>query len=156
LSHFPISPQACRASAKHRTRFVRKGGGYQQVNTICQRSDQVMLSSDETRAGGKPKSRKARPRKSRAAQVPEMDPPHIVPEVEPVVEIETAAPVAVAETAVVGETAAPAPAAETAAPAPSADEAPSVIPGAAEDSVAPPTAEETAPVSYRTIADAWG
>ena len=100
-----------------------------------------MLSSDETKAGGKP--RKAKPqqngdnlkqrKRKAAAQVPETD--------QSVAE-EIGEPAAVAETII-----APAAATESAAPLPSlADTSP----------VAPSASEETAPVSYRAIADAWG
>ena len=98
-----------------------------------------MLSSDDSRAGGKPKDRKGKStqasRKDRrakaAAQVPETDQPQSVAE-------EIAEPVAVAETI--------APAAATENAGPLADTSP----------VAPSASEERAPVSYRALADAWG
>jgi hypothetical protein len=89
-----------------------------------------MLSSDETKAGGKP--RKARPdgdkaRKRKAATpVPVADPSPIVAE-----QAEAEAPVAPIETA---------------APSPSDHTSP----------IVPAAAEESAPVSYRALADAWG
>ena len=93
-----------------------------------------MLSSDGTKAGGKPNSRKERRAQNRdkgrqqkrkaAAQVPEMDQPRSAPE-------------PISETVAVLETAAPTPSAGT-------------------SSIVAADAEETAPVSYRTIADAWG
>jgi Phasin protein len=100
-----------------------------------------MLRS-ESKAGGKPKDRKGKPpqasRKERrakaAAQVPETDQPQSVAE-------EIVEPVAVAETII-----APAAATESAAPPSLADTSP----------VAPSASEESAPVSYRAIADAWG
>jgi hypothetical protein len=92
-----------------------------------------MLSSDETKAGGKPNQRKARPvqdgdkarqrRQKAAAPVPELDQPQAAPE-------QTSEPLALAETAL----------------ASSADASPAV----------PSGSEESAPVSYRAIADAWG
>ncbi len=102
-----------------------------------------MLSSDETKAGGKPKDRKGKPpqaskkerRAKAAAQVPEADQPQSVAE-------EIGEPVALAETII-----APAAATESAAPLPSlADTSP----------VAPSALEERVPVSYRVIAEAWG
>ncbi len=89
-----------------------------------------MLSSDETKAGGKP--RKARPlqdgdkarKRKAAAQVPEMDQPPSAPE-------EPSEAVALAEMT---------------APPSSADTSPSV----------PLAPEQSAPVGYRAIADAWG
>ena len=107
-----------------------------------------MLSSDGTKAGGKPNSRKERRAQNRdkdkrqkrktAARVP--DQPQAVPEQigEAVAVTETIAPVVVAETAALPSSA-DASSAETS----SADTSPAVT-------------EETAPVSYRTIADAWG
>jgi hypothetical protein len=101
-----------------------------------------MLSSDETKAGGKP--RKAKPQQDRdkagqrkrktVAQSPEADRPQSAREQigEAVTQIETAAPAAFAEPA---------------APLPSSADASPTVPAAAE---------ESAPVSYRTIADAWG
>jgi hypothetical protein len=94
-----------------------------------------MLSSDETKGGGKPNPRKAKPaqdggdkakqrKRTAAAQVPETDQPQSVPET-------------ISETVAVTET--------TALPSP-ADPSPMV----------PAVADESAPVSYRTIADAWG
>jgi hypothetical protein len=107
-----------------------------------------MLSSDETKTGGKPNSRKDRRAQNRdkagqqkrkaTAQVPEMDQPQSAPE-------EIGEPVAVAVT-------------ETAAPVAEA----AALPSSAETSSAdaplavPAVAEESVPVSYRTIADAWG
>lgn len=107
-----------------------------------------MLSSDETKAGGKPNQRKERRAQNRdkarqqkretAAQVPEADQPQAAPE-------RAGEPVAVAVT----ETSAPV--AETAA-----------LPSSAETSSAdtplpiPAVPDESAPVSYRAIADAWG
>jgi len=97
-----------------------------------------MLSSDGSKAGGKPKDRKGKPpqaskkeRKAKAAaQVPEAAQPQRVAE-------EIGEPVALAETV----------AAASAAPLPApADTSP----------VAPSVSEESAPVSYRAIADAWG
>ena len=101
-----------------------------------------MLSSDETKAGGKP--RKARPaqdgdkagqrKRKAAAQVPNVDRPPSVPQKtgEAVSETETAAPVAATETA--------------ASPPSPVDTSP----------VAPSVSEETVPVSYRALGDAWG
>ena len=95
-----------------------------------------MLSSDETKAGGKP--RKAKPgadkarekRRKAVAQVAEPDRPDI------------AAPDIAAQDT--GDAVA---LTETAAPVPSpADTAPTV----------PAAAEDSAPVNYRTLADAWG
>jgi Phasin protein len=93
-----------------------------------------MLRSDETKAGGKPNSRKARRaqgadkagqrNRKAAAQVPEADQALNAAE-------ETAAPVVVVETA---------------APPSPADISP----------IVPAMSEETTPVSYRAIADAWG
>jgi hypothetical protein len=100
-----------------------------------------MLSSDETRAGGKP--RKAKPpqdgdkagqrKRKIAAQVPEADQPQIAQAQidQAVAQIEAPAPVAVAEAA---------------AP----------LPSSAEISPTAPAAGTSAPVSYRAIADAWG
>ena len=93
-----------------------------------------MLSSDETKAGGKP--RKARPaqdgdkagqrKRKAAAQVPVMDQPQAPPEQN---EAETA--VAIAET--------------------------EALPSSADTSpIVPAVAEDNAPVSYRALADAWG
>jgi hypothetical protein len=101
-----------------------------------------MLSSDETKAGGKPKERKGKPpqaskkeRKAKAAaQVPETDRPQSVAE-------EIGEPVALVETV------APAAAAESAAPLPSPADTSPIVPAAAE---------ESGSVSYRAIADAWG
>jgi hypothetical protein len=101
----------------------------------CQGSDQIMLSSDETKAGGKPNPRKAKAaqdggekakqrKRTATAQVPETDQPHSVPET-------------VSETVAVTET--------TARPSP-----------AHPSPMVPAVPEESAPVSYRTIADAWG
>ncbi len=102
-----------------------------------------MLSSDETKAGGKPKDRKARPaqdgdkarqrKRKAAAPVPETDQPQSVAE-------EIGEPVALAETV------APAAATESAEP----------LPAPADTSPIAPSASESAPVSYRTLADAWG
>jgi hypothetical protein len=91
-----------------------------------------MLSSDETRAGGKP--RKARPdgdkagqrKRKAAAQGPEVDQPLSAPEQ------------AEAEIPAVIEAAAPLPASAGIAP------------------IVPAVSEESAPVSYRALADAWG
>jgi hypothetical protein len=91
-----------------------------------------MLSSDETKAGGKSRKGKAAQDRDKArarnrkavAQVPEADQALSAAE-------ETAAPIAVIET--------------VAAPSP-ADTSP----------VVPAMSEETTPVSYRAIADAWG
>jgi hypothetical protein len=110
----------------------------------CQRSDQIMLSSDETKAGGKPNPRKAKAaqdggdkakqrKRTAAAQVPETDQPQRVPETDQPQSV----PETISETVAVTET--------TALPSP-ADPSPMV----------PAVAEESAPVSYRTIADAWG
>ena len=103
-----------------------------------------MLSSDETKAGGKPNSRKEKRAQNRdkdrqqkrkaAAQVPEMDQPRSAPE-------------PISETVAVLETAAPSPSADTSPPDTSSADTSSIVAAAAE---------ETAPVSYRTIADAWG
>ena len=108
-----------------------------------------MLSSDETKAGGKPNSRKERRAQNRdkdkpqkrkaAAQVPEADLPPSIPET-------------INETVAVMETTAPVTAAETAAPAPSPAETSSVD----APTVVPAAAEESAPVGYRALADAWG
>jgi hypothetical protein len=106
-----------------------------------------MLSSDGTKAGGKPNSRKERRAQNRdkagqqkrkaAAQVPETD--QSIPET-------------ISETAAVMETAAPVTVAETAAPPPSPADTSSVD----APPVVPAAAEENAPVSYRAFADAWG
>ena len=91
-----------------------------------------MLSSDENKAGGKPRKArgdgdKAGQRKRKAAaQVPVADPSSIVTE----------------------QAEAPVVAAETVAPLP-APAAPSPI-------VPPAATQESAPVSYRAVADAWG
>jgi hypothetical protein len=122
-----------------------------------------MLSSDQTKAGGKSKSRKtkaqdrdkARERNRKvAAQVPEPEQPRSAPEqVEaeaPVAALEIAAPDVVTETAaadVTTETAAVDVAPETATSLPSPDDT---------SPVAPVAIEEATPVSYRAIADAWG
>jgi hypothetical protein len=101
-----------------------------------------MLSSDESKAGGKPKDRKGKPpqgnRKERkakaAAQVPETDQPQSVAE-------EMGEPVAVAETIMT---------------LPAATESVAPLPSVADTSpVAPSASKESAPVSYRAIADAW-
>ena len=94
-----------------------------------------MLSSDETKAGGKSNSRKERRAQNRdkagqqkrkaAAQVPEIDQPPNAPD-----QAEAETPLAPVEAA---------------APSP-ADTSP-IVPAVAADS---------APVSYRTLADAWG
>jgi hypothetical protein len=105
-----------------------------------------MLSSDETKSGGKSNQRKqkaaqdrdkARARKrTAAAQVPEPDQPQSVPE-----QVEAEAPVAVIETA------APDVVTETATQLPSPDDTSPVVPA---------VTEEAAQVGYRAIADAWG
>jgi hypothetical protein len=101
-----------------------------------------MLSSDESKAGGKPKDRKGKPpqgnRKERrakaAAPVPETDQPQSVAE-------EMGEPVAVAETIMT---------------LPAATESVAPLPSVADTSpVAPSASKESAPVSYRAIADAW-
>ena len=101
-----------------------------------------MLRSDETKAGGKPKDRRGKPpqpskkerRAKAAAQVPEADLPQSIAE-------------EIGEPAALAETVAPAAATESAAPLPAlADTSP----------IAPSVSEESAPVSYRTLADAWG
>jgi hypothetical protein len=91
-----------------------------------------MLSSDETKSGGKPNQRKtrrvqsgdkARQRKQKTAtQVPEVDRPQAAP-------AQTNEPVGLAETAL-----------------PSAADTPPTVPAASE---------ESAPVSYRAFAEAW-
>src|SRR5690242_19705712 len=96
-----------------------------------------MLSSDETKSGGKP--RKAKPaqdgdkaklRKRKAsAQVPKADQPMSAPEPAPVAAEAPVAPI------------------DTAAPTAPAD-APPVVPTAAS--------EESTPIGYRALADAWG
>jgi hypothetical protein len=108
-----------------------------------------MLSSDETRSGGKTKDRKARPaqggdkagqrKRKAAASVPEADQSRSIPEREKrnVPEQEKRSVPEQEETSVA--------AAEVAAP-PLASADTSAIPAAAED---------TAPVSYRAFADAW-
>jgi hypothetical protein len=90
-----------------------------------------MLSSDETRAGGKP--RKAKPaqddkarKRNATAQVPEADAPLSVPE-----QAETSLAVA-----------------EIPAPLPASADTSPIVPAAAEESVPA--------VSYRAFADAWG
>jgi len=92
-----------------------------------------MLSSDETKAGGKPRkggpprdSNKAKQRKrNAAAQVPEANAPSSVPE-----QVETP----------VGATEIPAP----------------LLSSAGTSPIVPPAAEESAPaISYRAFADAW-
>jgi hypothetical protein len=94
-----------------------------------------MLSSDETRSGGKPKERKGKPAQDRdkarvrkqkaAAQVPETDKAQNAPE----------------------EVVAPAVMTETATPFPSpADTSPA----------APEVPAQNAPASYRAFADVWG
>jgi hypothetical protein len=101
-----------------------------------------MLSSDETKAGGKQRDRKGKPpqaskkerRAKAAAQVQETDQPQSVAE-------EIGEPVALAETI------APAAATESAAPLPSPVDTSPIVPSASE---------ENAPVGYRAIADAWG
>ena len=108
-----------------------------------------MLSSDETKAGGKPNSRKERRAQSRdkagqqkrkaAAQVPETDQSQSIPET-------------ISETVAVTETATPVTVAETAAPPPSPADTSSVD----APPVVPASSEESTPVSYRAIADAWG
>ena len=108
-----------------------------------------MLSSDGTKAGGKPNSRKERRAQNRdkagqqkrkaAAQVPETDQSQSIPET-------------ISETVAVMETAAPVTAAETAAPPPSPVDTSSVD----APPVVPASSEESTPVSYRAIADAWG
>lgn len=108
-----------------------------------------MLSSDETKAGGKPNSRKERRAQNRnkagqqkrkaAAQVPETDQPHSIPET-------------ISETVAVMEPAAQVAVAETAAPPPSPVDTSSVD----APPVVPASSEESPPVSYRAIADAWG
>jgi hypothetical protein len=110
-----------------------------------------MLSSDETKAGGKP--RKARPaqvgekarKRKAAARVPEVDqPPGALETVDEAVAVaETAAPAETREA--VAFTAAPAPLPSSAETS-STDASPAV----------PDVAKETAPVSYRSFADAWG
>ena len=109
-----------------------------------------MLSSDGTKSGGKPNSRKERRAQNRdkdrqqkrktAAQVPETDQSQSIPET-------------ISETVAVMETAAPVTAAETAAPPP-----PSPVDTSSVDAppVVPAPSEESTPVSYRSIADAWG
>jgi hypothetical protein len=94
-----------------------------------------MLSSDETKAGGKPRDRKGKPAQDRdkararnrkaTAQVPEMDQAQSAPE-------ETVASTEIAET--------------LPSPASPADTSPVVA----------SVSKESAPVSYRTITDAWG
>lgn len=122
-----------------------------------------MLSSDETKAGGKPNQRKktaqdgdkARARKRKAvAQVPEVDQPSSAAEQiaaeAPVAAIETAAPDVATEIAapdVTTATAAPEVAAKAATPLPRSEDASPVVPTAIEEST---------PASYRAIADAWG
>jgi len=99
-----------------------------------------MLSSDETKAGGKP--RKAKPQdgdKSRsrklktAAQVPDADQPQSIPE-QAEAEISTAA-----EIGTVAET-----------------ETPALLSSEDTSPVVPAIAEESAPASYRALADVWG
>jgi len=99
-----------------------------------------MLSSDETKAGGKPRRAKpppdgdkAKPRtRKAAAPVPDADQPQNIPE-----QAEAEIPAAAIEAVV-----------ETATPAlfSSEDTSP----------VVPAVAEESAPASYRALADAWG
>ena len=129
-----------------------------------------MLSSDETNAGGKSKSRKAkavqekavqdgnkaRSGKRKAQQVPQMDHPPAAPEQAeaemPVAAITTVAPASIDTSAAVpAATEEAAPAAVTESPSP-ADTTP------AEPSSPSPAAAAAAeePVSYRSIADAWG
>ena len=108
-----------------------------------------MLSSDGTKSGGKPNSRKGRRAQNRdkagqqqrkaAAQVPETDQSQSIPET-------------ISETVAVMETAAPVTVAETAAPPPSPADTSSVD----APPVVPAPSEESTPVSYRSIADAWG
>ena len=108
-----------------------------------------MLSSDETRAGGKSNSRKERRAQNRdkdrqqkrktAAQVPETDQSQSIPET-------------ISETGAVMETSAPVAVAETAAPPPSPVDTSSVD----APPVVPASSEDITPVSYRAIADAWG
>jgi Phasin protein len=108
-----------------------------------------MLSSDGTKAGGKPNSRKERRAQNRdkdrqqkrkaAAQVPETDQPQSIPET-------------IGETVSAMETAAPVTPAETTAPPPSLLDTSS----ADAPPVAPASSEESFPVSYRALADAWG
>jgi hypothetical protein len=103
-----------------------------------------MLRSDETKAGGKSNPRKAKPardgdkagqrKRKAAAQVPDMDQAQAAPEE-------------------VGETIAPAVVTETATQV--TETAPS-LPSPETSPVVPAASEETTPVSYRTIADAWG
>jgi hypothetical protein len=98
-----------------------------------------MLSSDGTKSGGKPPRKGKPPRASKKAKTaaPQDSQPDRLPDA---VE-ETDAPVAVAEID------APAVATEAATPLPiSADTSP----------IVPAAAEESAPVSYRAFADAWG
>ena len=95
-----------------------------------------MLSSDGTKSGGKPNSRKERRAQNRdkagqqkrkaAAQVPVIDQSQAAPE-----QSEAEAPIAFAETV---------------APPSPAEASP----------IAPAATAESAAVSYRTIADAWG
>jgi hypothetical protein len=109
-----------------------------------------MLSSDETKAGAKPRKAgpaqdgdKARPRKRKAAApVPQVDrPPSTLETVDEAVAVpEAAAPAATVE-------------------ARAFTEPPAALPSSAETSSAdasPAVAKETAPVTYRAIADAWG
>jgi hypothetical protein len=103
-----------------------------------------MLSSDGTKSGGK--RRKARPaqdgdkggqrKRKAAAQVPQADQPPSAPE-----QVEVEAPAAPVETI-----ASAAPMETIASLSAPADTSP----------IAPAAAEDSAPVSYRAFADAWG
>jgi hypothetical protein len=98
-----------------------------------------MLSSDETKAGGKPRKvkppqgdkAKARTRKA-AAPVPDADQPQNIPE-------QAEAEIQAAEIEAVVETATPA-----------------LLSSEDTSPVVPAVAEESAPASYRALADAWG
>jgi hypothetical protein len=98
-----------------------------------------MLSSDETKAGGKPRKAKppqgdkAKPRtRKAAAPVPDADQPQNIPE-------QAEAEIQAAEIEAVVETATPA-----------------LLSSEDTSPVVPAVAEESAPASYRALADAWG